>query len=206
MNKVIIGFFIALMFWFIMFSPITAQKVNFWAVMFFAGLVLSVYSIFSLKDQIKKLMIFNYKHLAIGVISAILLYFIFYIGRNVSINLFEFSSQQISSVYSTKQGTPIWLISVLLIFIIGPAEEIFWRGFIQTKIVELTGKPFLSIILATILYTIVHIWAFNTILLIAAFVCGLFWGIMFNKYNSLVPVIISHSLWDFTVFVLFPFN
>ncbi|MFN3270639.1 MAG: lysostaphin resistance A-like protein, partial [Candidatus Kapaibacteriota bacterium] len=95
---------------------------------------------------------------------------------------------------------------LLLLFVIGPAEEIFWRGFIFTKLNEIRNKPYVNLFWATLLYTFVHIWALNLMLLIAAFVCGLFWGYLFLRNKSLVPVIISHSLWDFAVFVLFPLN
>ena len=49
-----------------------------------------------------------------------------------------------------------------------------------------------------------HIITFNFMLVVAALVCGIFWGWIYKKEKSLVPIIISHALWDFTVFVLFP--
>jgi len=57
---------------------------------------------------------------------------------------------------------------------------------------------------ATLIYTIIHIWAFNLMLLGAALVCGLFWGVMFMRYRSAWPGIISHAIWDVTIFVLLP--
>jgi membrane protease YdiL (CAAX protease family) len=41
-------------------------------------------------------------------------------------------------------------------------------------------------------------------LLVAAGVCGLFWGLLYWREQNLIPVIISHSLWDVMIFVLFP--
>jgi len=206
MRNLVIGILIAFVFWFVMFSPFTAQKINFWAVMFLAGITLSTFSVFSLKSHIRNYFNANFKLITIGIASAFVLYIIFLIGKILTFQIFDFSQPQVTAVYSTKQGTPIWLISVLLLFIIGPAEEIFWRGFVLTKLNDIYSKKPLNLIIATLLYTLVHIWSLNLMLLVAAFVCGLFWGYLFLKYKSLVPVIISHSLWDFTVFVLLPFN
>ncbi|MGC9077514.1 MAG: CPBP family intramembrane glutamic endopeptidase [Candidatus Kapaibacteriota bacterium] len=206
MKSIVWGFVIALFLWFIMFSPYTAQKVNFWAVMFISGLILSAYSFFHLKNQFNSLFKFDFRQVLLGLVSAVFLYLVFWVGKYLSLAIFDFSANQISSVYATKQGTPLWLISFLLLFIIGPAEEIFWRGFILNKLIEQKQNPYLSLLFATFLYSFVHIWALNIMLLIAAFVCGLFWGFLFIRYKSLVPVIISHSLWDFAVFVLFPFS
>ncbi|MFN3781611.1 MAG: lysostaphin resistance A-like protein [Candidatus Kapaibacteriota bacterium] len=206
MRQVIIGIAIATIFWFIMFSPFTAQKVNFWAVMSIAAVVLSSYSYLSLKNQFNKLFKSSFKLIFLGILSAILLYLIFYIGKYLLILILGSAQSQISAVYSTKSQTPLWVISIVLLFIIGPAEEVFWRGFVFSKLNEIRNKPYFNLLLSTIFYTFVHVWALNPILLLAAFVCGLFWGYMFLKFKTLVPGIISHSLWDFMVFVLLPFN
>lgn len=205
MRQIFWGILIATLFWFIMFYPFTAQKVNFWAVMFLATFTLGSYSFLSYRKELKNLLKINSTHIFVGVVSAIILYFIFFFGKFITNFLFGFSQTQIQSVYSTKGSTPLWLISILLLLVIGPAEEIFWRGFVLGKLNELNNKPHLNLFISTLLYTFVHIWALNFMLLIAAFVCGLFWGYIFIRYKSLVPGIISHSLWDFAVFILFPF-
>ena len=48
--------------------------------------------------------------------------------------------------------------------------------------------------------------ALNFMLLVAAAICGLFWGLIYQRERSLVPVIISHSLWDLIIFVLYPLS
>lgn len=206
MKKLLIGATLAFVLWFIMFSPWTAQKVNFWAVMFVSGLLLTSYVYLQDKKDFPRLFTFEPKHILIGIISAIILYFVFYFGKIISFALFDFSAPQVASVYSTKTGTPTWLISILLLFFIGPAEEIFWRGFILQEFMQRFNSRAYALILSTILYTLVHIWAFNLMLLVAAFVCGIFWGFIYLRYKSLVPAIISHSLWDFAVFIVFPFS
>jgi len=43
-------------------------------------------------------------------------------------------------------------------------------------------------------------------LIMAALVCGVFWGFMYMifKPRNLVPLLISHALWDVMVFVVLP--
>ena len=143
------------------------------------------------------------RHILIGIISAIVLYFVFYAGNIISGYLFPFKDAQISSVYSNKAQGNSLLIGGLLLFVIGPGEEIYWRGFIQNFISKKFGEN-KGYIFATLLYAGVHIITLNFMLIIAALVCGLFWGWIYKKEKSLVPVIISHAIWDFTIFVLFP--
>jgi hypothetical protein len=42
-------------------------------------------------------------------------------------------------------------------------------------------------------------------LVLAAAVCGLFWGVLYLRTGSILLVAVSHTLWDIAVFVLFPF-
>ena len=74
------------------------------------------------------------------------------------------------------------VIGLLLLLVTSPAEEIFWRGFIQRTTVEKLG-PVWGLIITTILYGAVHIWTFNITLIIAALVAGLFWGLMYLKLS-----------------------
>ena len=143
------------------------------------------------------------RHIVIGIVSAVVLYFVFYFGNILAGYLFPFKNAQVLSVYSNKsQGSPL-MIGTLLLFLIGPGEEIFWRGFIQ-KSLSLRIGEIKGYLLATLLYSGVHIATGNFMLIIAALVSGAYWGFIYKKEKSLVPVIISHALWDLTIFVLFP--
>ncbi|MEK6655039.1 MAG: CPBP family glutamic-type intramembrane protease [Thermodesulfobacteriota bacterium] len=50
----------------------------------------------------------------------------------------------------------------------------------------------------------VHAVSLNPMLILAAGVCGLYWGLLYQREQNLIPLIISHSLWDLLIFVLFP--
>jgi len=143
--------------------------------------------------------------IGIGVLSALLLYGVFFVGNFFSRNIFTFAGSGIQDVYAFKMGVSKFRIALLMIFIIGPGEELFWRGFLQRNLQIKAGK-YLGFALATGIYTVIHLGSGNIMLVLAAGMCGLFWGYLYLRYNSMVLNIISHTLWDVTVFLLFPFT
>ncbi|GFZ33826.1 abortive infection protein [Clostridium zeae] len=187
--------------WFVIF---VVKPFNFWGEMSIAILFLGSIAVVAdrklLSQSLKKLTLRN---ILVGIGSAIILYFIFYVGNIVSGYLFPFKDAQITSVYSNRsQGSSVF-IGFLLLFIIGPGEEIYWRGFIQNTLSKKFGEN-KGYIIATLLYAGVHIITFNFMLVVAALVCGVFWGWIYKKERSIVTIIISHALWDLIIFVLFP--
>jgi len=203
MNKILISILIAAVLWFMMFSPWTAGMFNFWFAMSISASVLWLLSIFFGKN-FKQQFHFSSKEVAIGLVSAVALYGVFYLGNYLSTAWFDFAKPQIGNIYSMKDGNNLYLVGVLLLILIGPAEEIFWRGYVQRSLGKKYGD-WSAFILTTLVYTLVHIWSFNFMLIMAAMVCGAFWGLMFmyNKKN-LVALVISHAVWDLSVFILFP--
>lgn len=146
---------------------------------------------------------FDLKSVFLGVASAIVLYFIFMLGRVVSMQVFPFSESQIGGIYSRGEGTPLWVIAALLFFVTGPSEELYWRGYLQRRLMGRFGG-WKGWLLGTTVYAGVHIWAFNFILVGAAAVAGAFWGCMYWRLGNLAPVIISHAIWSAVVFTLLP--
>ena len=111
----------------------------------------------------------------------------------------------IADVYAFKGDAEGIRIGLLMLLVIGPGEEFFWRGFMQRHFQFRLGK-WQGFLLATLIYTGVHVLTGNLMLIVAALVAGLFWGWMFMRYNSMVMNIVSHTIWDISVFLLFPFN
>ena len=206
MKKIIIGYIIAAILWFLMFSPWTSGYINFWGLMLFSTGGLTAYSFLAApKNELRKLYSVNFKYVIIGIVSAIALYIFFYIGNEISQLLFNFSKNQVAEVYRTKEQAGKIFIGLALLFWIGPAEEIFWRGFAQKRLADKVGD-YKALIITSLVYASVHIWSGNIMLLITALICGLFWGWMFLKYKSLVPALISHAIWDVLIFVIIPLS
>ncbi|RPI14589.1 MAG: CPBP family intramembrane metalloprotease [Ignavibacteriae bacterium] len=180
---------------------------NFWIEMTIAGSLLAGISFYinhKAGSSINaRLYDFKSLYIAIGLISAAILYLIFFAGDRISNLLFNFAEKQVNGIYGNKTLLDPVTIGLLLFFIIGPAEEIFWRGFVQDTLMEKLGEN-KGWLIASLIYGGVHIFAMNFMLFMAALICGLFWGYIFKKYKSLWPGIISHAVWDLTIFLIIP--
>ena len=109
-----------------------------------------------------------------------------------------------SSVVFPRLGNAGWLISLLLLFVIGPAEEFFRRGYVQRTLSE-TLNPNKAFIITTLVYTLVHVPSLNLMLILAALVCGVAWGGFYRLFPEKLPaILLSHALWDAAAFVWFP--
>lgn len=202
MKKIIVPVIIAALLWFVMFSPWTRDYVNFWITMGFAAVALALMSAF-LSDDFKDQFSLPLKDVVLGLVSAVVLYGVFFLGDFFSSILFDFAKGQVNSIYSMKEGQNMLYLGLLLAFIIGPAEEIFWRGFVQRKLAARYGE-WRALVAATLVYTLVHVWSFNFMLIMAALVCGSFWGLIYKYNRNITTLIISHAVWDVMVFILFP--
>jgi len=138
-----------------------------------------------------------------GLGSAAALYLIFWLGRTVSLALFDFAGDQIGAIYHKGEGTPAWVIALLLFFVTGPGEEIYWRGYLQRRLMVRFGR-WPGWALATALYAGVHVSSMNFMLVGAAAVAGAFWGAIYAQGRRLAPVILSHSVWSTVIFAVFP--
>ncbi len=145
------------------------------------------------------------KALLVGLVSAAVLYLIFWAGKEISSTLLPFAERQIGGVYGKGAGTPLWIIFLLLLCITGPCEELYWRGFLQDRLMERFGGCG-GWLLTTAIYAGVHLWSFNFMLIGAAAVAGAFWGAMYWRIGNLLPVIISHSLWSAVIFAVMPLS
>jgi uncharacterized protein len=138
-----------------------------------------------------------------GIFSALLLYLIFYAGNYLCRAILPFAAGEVARVYSFRQNASTLRIFLLMFFLIGPGEELFWRGFIQRHWQNRFG-PIAGWLCATALYSLVHLGSGNVMLVFAALICGLFWGALFLRYGSPLLVAVSHTLWDLLIFVALP--
>lgn len=194
---------VAAVFWFVIFSPWTAGWMNFWAQMMLATGLLAGSAVYLNQEQYASISRFRIMQAVLGVLSAAVLYGIFFLGNWFSTAILDFASSQVANIYANKAQAPPALIATVLVIWIGPAEEIFWRGYIQKSLANRWGS-WKGYILASLIYALVHIWSFNFMLIMAALVAGLFWGLLFVRTGSLWPGIISHALWDIAIFILWP--
>ena len=168
-----------------------------------SGLTLTLYSTWAGPRWWKDVK-FDLQNVVIGVLIAVVLWGVFWVGDRLSSLMFDFARPQVDMIYGMKAGENPWVLTALMLFIIGPAEEIFWRAYIQ-KSFSRHWNPNMGFILTTLVYSLVHISKFNFMLIMAAAVAGLVWGLAYRFFPEKIgAIIISHALWDCAVFIWFP--
>jgi len=203
MKRVWLLILLAFLLWTLMFSPWTAPHLPFWWTMTFSACTLTVLSTVFSPGWWKHLR-WSVSNILLGFAIAIALWCVFWVGDKASQWLFDFARPQVNLIYGMKAGESPWLISALLLFLIGPAEEIFWRGYVQRRL-SLRYNPNVGFLLATACYTLVHVASLNFMLIMASMVCGIAWGGLYRLFPHRFPaIVLSHALWDAAVFVWFP--
>lgn len=194
---------IAAVLWFVMFSPWTAPHVNFWVMMTFSGLTLTAYSTWASPGWWKDIRL-DLNNILLGVALAAVLWGIFWVGDKLSSLMFDFARPQVDMIYGMKEGENPWVLTALMLLIIGPAEEIFWRGYLQ-KSFSKKWNPNMGFVVTTLMYSLVHVSKFNFMLIMAAAVAGFVWGLAYRFYpEKFGAILLSHALWDCAVFIWFP--
>ena len=201
MKKVIAAVIVAALLWFVMFFPYLGLNLNFWAVMTVASLTLTTLAIVFGRGPDLRL---DWREVLLGAGIAVVLWGVFWIGDKCSQWMFDFARPQVDMIYGIKSGTAPSLIALLLLLIIGPGEEIFWRGYVQRRCSE-RWSPNIGFVVATAAYTLIHIPSLNFMLIMAAMVCGIAWGGLYRLFpKHFTAIVISHALWDAAAFVWFP--
>lgn len=203
LKKPILGIAIATVLWTIMFSPWTSPHVNFWVMMTCSGATLTLFTFWVRPGWWKEARI-DLTNIMIGIALAAVLWGVFWIGEYLSTLMFDFARPQVDSIYGMKEGENPVILTLLMLLIIGPAEEIFWRGCIQNRL-SARWNPNIGFIVTTLVYGLVHLSKFNFMLIMAAMVAGFIWGLAYRFFpEKLGAIIISHALWDCAVFIWFP--
>ena len=190
MKRLTAAILIAFLLWFVMFSQLTAPHLNFWGAMTFSACILIVLSrgkrrkeregglvlskqAHAGKQGLKRFLpplktpsLFSLLSLLVATAIASFL-FLFWIGNKLSQEFFNFARPQVDTIYQMKDGTPSWLIALLLLFIIGPAEELFWRGYVQ-RTLSRRWSANVGFVVSTLIYTAVHLSSMNFMLIMAA--------------------------------------
>lgn len=201
--RLVFSVLLAFVLWSVMFSPWTAPHVSFWAVMSCSAAILCCLSFLFNPGWLRHLH-FSLADIFAGVAIAAVLWCVFWTGDRLSSMLFDFARPQVDAIYGIRSGASPWLLSALMLFLIGPAEEIFWRGYVQQSLSRRLGKN-AGFALATVLYAAVHVSSFNFMLVMAALVAGTVWGALYRFFpDRFAAIIVSHAIWDAAVFIWFP--
>lgn len=98
---------------------------------------------------------------------------------------------------STSAWRAPWLVPIVA------AEEVVWRGFVQSALQRRHGAP-AAVLLSAALYALAHVPVGSPLLVVVAFACGLVWSSLRAATGSLLAPLLAHLLWDLAVLFVVP--
>lgn len=189
--------------WFVLYSPWTRPWVNFWWVLSISSVLISIlaghfHPEWTLDLDVDK------KNISIGVALAVLLSLLCHGGGQWVAACLPESQVCLDRIHLFYSDSVYWLLSIFLLLLMGQAEEIFWRGYIQRVFSERWGAN-AGYLLTSVLFTSMYVWTFNWVLVAGVFLLSLVWGGLCRlDPRWLSPVMLSHALLNVLLFVLFP--
>ena len=128
---VVVGLVVAAVAWGVLFG---LGRAAFWARAVAAGSAIGLYAILAQRSILGELLRPTITDLAIGVAAAIVLYGVFWVGDRMLRRWLPESAAQVDALYqvrSVPHSDRLPIPAVLLL--IGPCEELFWRGLVQAR-------------------------------------------------------------------------
>ncbi|HXL20747.1 MAG TPA: CPBP family intramembrane glutamic endopeptidase [Streptosporangiaceae bacterium] len=138
-----------------------------------------------------------------GLGSAAGLYAIFQVGDRLARRIMPAGDREIAGIYKLRTVAPSAGIATVLGLVIGPGEELFWRGLVQRGLMRRFGR-LRGTLLASSIYGGVHLVSMNLTLTGAAATAGLYWGALYAREPRMAPMIVSHVSWDIWIFLIAP--
>lgn len=117
-----------------------------------------------------------------------------HIGHAVLCRLFPGFLDQISDLYSLREGDRISTMVGPVVAMAG-AEELFFRGFVQDR---------MGLLGAVVVYTAVQVVAGKWALTLAALLGGAVWGGLLWWTDGLVAPVVAHVLWTGALTFVWP--
>ena len=190
---VVAGLVLAAVAWGALFG---LGRADFWSRAAVAGFAIGAYAIVVQRAELEDLLLPTVADVAIGVVAAGVLYGVFWAGNAILRRWLPAVAAQVDDLYDVRSvRRPARLPITAVLLLVGPCEELFWRGLVQERagfVVALAG------------YAAVHLWERKAVLVLAAVVGGAFWGVLFSWRGTLVAPLVSHALWDLAVVVWRP--
>ena len=145
--------------------------------------------------------------LIVGGVFLAAIYLFFMIFRAQLINTSSMTSAL--SRWNLNSGN---LFIFLFMMIVGNSilEEIYWRGYVFSRLQKLTSSRN-TMILTALFYTSYHLITTVTLFSLvqglllssAVFLVGVFWAYLRIKYESIIPAVISHLLADLGLMLIY---
>ncbi|ANU22744.1 CPBP family intramembrane glutamic endopeptidase [Planococcus donghaensis] len=173
----------------------------FWYMYTFATLILMSLAIIFVKifDELA-----TWKLLVYGIIFGTLLYGIFFAGYQLFLLTPLDVAGSIETFLSRFSPVSIWHY-LLLMFIIVPGEEIFWRGLVQQKLKQYVSTP-IAILTSSLLFGLALALGGFWFGALAGIVVSLILGFLYEWKKSLPVIIVAHLVMIVLLFLIMPLS
>lgn len=138
-----------------------------------------------------------------GILSGIALYSIFFLGKQLTSMFSSALLGELMSLYEFVQPKATWHYALLFLLII-PGEEIFWRGFIQTSLSKFIESNHVTVIISSTLYATANLFTGSIMFIFATFISGLLWGYLYSWKKNIILNVLSHTIFNLFLLILFP--
>ena len=143
------------------------------------------------------------RDVALGLASAAGLYGVFRVGDAAARRIMPKGAEEIDDIYALRALQPKTEIAARLALVVGPAEELFWRGFVLRRSQRLYGR-WRGAAIAALKYGGVHLSTGNATLAGAATTAGAYWSALAAAGMPMGALVVSHVAWDVWIFLLQP--
>jgi uncharacterized protein len=174
---------------------------RFWQRMTWTGLTLG--SLAMASDASLRRPRLGARDLAFGLASALGLYAIFRVGDRLARVALRQGGREIGDIYALRGLRPPLEIAARLAAVIGPAEELFWRGYVLRPLLGAWGR-WPATLAASAAYGGAHLVTGNLTLIGAASVAGLYWTALAAAGLPMAALVVSHVVWDIWIFLVAP--
>ena len=176
-------------------------RAEFWDRMTLTGLALGGYAL-AASPALRRTRI-RPRDVVLGLGSAAVLYATFRAGDRFARRFVPSGERDIADIYALRTLRPQGELAARLATIVGPAEELFWRGYVQDGLMAAFGR-WPGAALAALAYGGVHLVTGNFTLLGAAGIAGAHWCLLYAAGLPLGALVVSHATWDIWIFLLQP--
>jgi len=191
--NLIVGTVIAAGAWGAMFVP---RRDGFWTRAFLAAMAIGIFALAAEPAVIGQL--FDRRHWAgdvvVGILGGGALYGVFWVGEQALVIIAPKLAAEVGDLYTVRGRTRPGAIPVV-VAIAGAGEELFFRGLLQRQAGVAVGLA---------IYGAVHLWERKVVLVVAALVGGVWWGVLLAWTGGLIAPVVSHVLWGLAIIVWRP--
>lgn len=143
------------------------------------------------------------RDVALGLASAAALYGVFQVGDRLARRIMPTGGDDIDAIYGLQDLRPKPELAARLALVIGPAEELFWRGFVQRRLERRLGR-WRGAAASASAYGGAHLVTRNLTLTGAASVAGAYWSGLAALGMPMGALVVSHVAWDVWIFLVAP--